>query len=190
MMTRLGLAHGFAAGDEISDRPQFLFQLPVDQFDGTGIQPRSGQLNEESLPRAASRRCIPPGPNRSSVVLPFLSTSTASARWRGNPNSRAKTLTVPKGRTPKWVESNPPGTSADAVDHFIGGAVAAGGDDGAESACARLGRPVRGPGRPGGALARRSWEKDFCTPAQRASAFSPSRRGIENNAGLHLWPLN
>ena len=79
------------------------------------------------------------------------------------------------------------GDVPDAIDNFIGGAIAAGGDDRLKPVADGLCGQFAGVARLAGAPPEAVWKKALRAGAKNFRLLS-SRRGIEDDAGLHLGP--
>ena len=108
----------------------------------------------------------------------------AASSLVGMASSRAKTLTVPSGRTPEARAVESIRHVAEAVEHFIEGAVAAGGDDDLEALADGIGgEPARIPG--GGGVFEGALRSDVVEVTAEAPGFVASGRWIEDDARPH-----
>jgi len=79
------------------------------------------------------------------------------------------------------------GDVPDAIDNLIGGAIAAGGDDGLKPAVDGLGGQFAGLARLRCGPPHAVWKKTLGAGAKNFRLLS-SRRGVEDDAGLHRGP--
>ena len=171
------------AGGDVGERADLFFVLPVHQFDGARVEARAGQLREVTADGFPVEGVFGGG-QIDAAFAARADDSPGIQEIHGQAEFLGEDVDGAEGQHAETDARERVRHIAEAVEDFVDGAVAAGGDDGVKALAHGLGgESASGSGGGGGlegALMRESGEVLLELPRLVAA-----RDGVEDDAGVH-----
>ncbi len=180
---RLGAPQRFEPGDHVSQRAYFLLQLPLDQFDGPGIEAGAGHLREVAALRRAGGEVLH-SRQVNACLAPLANSGPRRIQFEGDRQLAGEYIDRAERQHTQARALETVRRVADAVKHFIERAVAPGGDDDFKALADGFGgKPARIPG--GGSHLERAFGSNGVQVTAEAPGFVAPGRWIKDDARPH-----